>query len=107
MIRKVYKGYINVFEIDSPAEHSAESVADIKISFKTNGINPSDPIVLLRSCPMCTRYYIKTGHNSIVALKELIVEEPDIAWPTSVFATVKGHLLRSSGKCGCYEIIPQ
>lgn len=107
MSRKVYKGYINIFEIDSPAEHSAESVADIKISFKTNGINPSDPIVLLRSCPMCTRYYIKTGHNSIVALKELIVEEPDIAWPTSVFATVYGNRLRMSGNCGCYEIKPQ
>ena len=85
--------YVNVFEIESPAFYSAEVAAQFKDTFRTYGINSLDPIevyIFTRSEQFLTnkKYGIITGPHQIMALKELIVDEPEIAWPRSIFVKI-------------------
>ncbi len=85
--------YVNVFEIESRAIYSAGIAAKFKDTFRTYGINSLDPIevyIFTRSERFLTnkKYGILTGPHQIMALKELIVDEPEIAWPRSIFVKI-------------------
>ena len=84
---------MNIFEIESPAFYSAGVAAQFKDTFRTYGINSLDPIevyIFTRSEQFLTnkKYGIITGPHQIMALKELIVDEPEIAWPNSIFVKI-------------------
>ena len=85
--------YVNIFEIESPAIYSAGIAAKFKDTFRTYGINSLDPIevyIFTRSEQLLTnkKFGIITGLHQIMALKELIVDEPEIAWPRSIFVKI-------------------
>ena len=89
----ITRQYVNIFEIESPAFYSAGVAAQFKDTFRTYGINSLDPIevyIFTRSEQLLTnkKFGIITGLHQIMALKELIVDEPEIAWPNSIFVKI-------------------
>ena len=88
-----YIGYVRVSDIETPAMFSSEKIEFYKKAFKAYGINPRDTIELYfftaREKMLSSKLFgVLKGMDQIVALKELLIDEPRIPWPISLFVKI-------------------